>query len=142
MIFGIVGAFLCIIYKFMYKYTKRFTYRGYMPGAAGRVRFQTRIFIKRPLFSTEKFLKKPSLFFQKKNQKRLHFKHIRFIISTKEDENMTYNEILGVCMKRRNKSLRTMADNMGTTYQNIARMVNGRKNKDGKLPGNLLQRKP
>lgn len=45
---------------------------------------------------------------------------------------MTYNEILGVCMKRRNKSLRIMAENMGTTYQNIARMVNGRKNKDGK----------
>ena len=43
---------------------------------------------------------------------------------------MTYNEILGVCMKRRNKSLRTMADNMGTTYQNVARMVNGRKNKE------------
>ena len=60
----------------------------------------------------------------------MHFKHICFIISTKEDENMTYNEILGVCMKRRNKSLRTMADNMGTTYQNIARMVNGRKNKE------------
>ena len=45
---------------------------------------------------------------------------------------MTYNEILGVCMKRRNKSLRIMAENMGTTYQNVARMVNGRKNKEGK----------
>lgn len=45
---------------------------------------------------------------------------------------MTYNEVLGVAMTRRNKSLRTLAEDMGTTYQNISRMVNGRKNKDGK----------
>ena len=45
---------------------------------------------------------------------------------------MTYNEVLGVAMKRRNKSLRTLAEDMGTTYQNISRMVNGRKNKEGK----------
>ena len=105
----------------MYKYTKRFTHRGDMPDAAGRGNVpQRKNFQKSPIFPQKKF------------QKRLHFKHICFIISTKEDENMTYNEILGVCMKRRNKSLRTMADNMGTTYQNVARMVNGRKNKDGK----------